>query len=339
MWYHWLIFGLIFLIAPFSLTYFFNTVLKKIELTEEQKKHKDLTIGMYILLIWLYDLLYMTIFNKWVVLSYIFGIVVINISIVNITKALINDKKNVINLLPFELIIVLGLSIYLIYIIEDTALQSIITTIIAAVYGGLFTLIGVAWTIRKGDKDRKADLTRREKERKEDLERLEKVRKEDLARIDDERREEEKKKAKPIFTYRKAHGEEKTDYSKKTCFALTRKKITEEDFDCIYHEFRAEIENSNNAGFYFKRIFLEDNWYEIQGNTLCLTNSMTTFFFRVKTPKFFILETEDFLNNKYYFQIDMCCSSSLSENTMLFTIEKLFEISMEEVEKITKVNP
>ena len=90
MWYHWVIFGLIFLIVPFSLTYFFNTVLKNIELTEEQKTHKNLTIGVYILLSWLYDLLYMAIFNKWVICAYIFGIIAIIISIVNITKALIN---------------------------------------------------------------------------------------------------------------------------------------------------------------------------------------------------------------------------------------------------------
>lgn len=41
-------------------------------------------------------------------------------------------------------------------------------SVYAALIGGGLTLIGVAWTIRKGDKDRKDDLVRRDKEKAED---------------------------------------------------------------------------------------------------------------------------------------------------------------------------
>lgn len=46
--------------------------------------------------------------------------------------------------------------------------KSAVFSILAAIIGGGITLTGVAWTIRKGDADRKADLLRIEKERKEE---------------------------------------------------------------------------------------------------------------------------------------------------------------------------
>ena len=49
------------------------------------------------------------------------------------------------------------MTVYLIYLIPEKELQAIILTIVAALYGGLITLVGVAWTIKKSDKDRKAD--------------------------------------------------------------------------------------------------------------------------------------------------------------------------------------
>lgn len=51
---------------------------------------------------------------------------------------------------------------------RDSALGVAILTMVAAAYGGLLTLGGVAWTIRKGDRDRQEDLRRRDAERKEE---------------------------------------------------------------------------------------------------------------------------------------------------------------------------
>ena len=350
MWYHWVIFGLIFLIVPFSLTYFVNTVLKNIELTEEQKTHKNLTIGVYILLSWLYDLLYMAIFNKWVICAYIFGIIAIIISIVNTTKALINNQKAVKNILPFELIIVLALTIYLIYIIKDSTLQSIIMTIVAAVYGGLFTLIGVAWTIRKGDKDRQADLTRREqerkedlermeKERKEDLERLERVRREDIARIENERTEEEKKKAKPIFAFNMVYRELDTVEGKRICYDENPM-----NFKC---EVLALLENSEHSSFTITRVYHDNKWWNIIANNVILPSKCVYFDFNfTEDVNNLFMEIKDGLDNAYYYEIKVLClgllarkQPNLSDN-MLHTIRELKEITLEEINKrITKVNP
>lgn len=59
--------------------------------------------------------------------------------------------------LVLELLFGMGIAIYLIYIIPNDTLQSIIVAIVAAVFGGLFTLIGVAWIFKKGDIERKED--------------------------------------------------------------------------------------------------------------------------------------------------------------------------------------
>ncbi len=67
-----------------------------------------------------------------------------------------NQARNVIlkwSLLQ-DFIVGVGISIYLIYIIPNDDLQTIVIAIIAAIYGGLFTLAGVAWTINKSDKDK-----------------------------------------------------------------------------------------------------------------------------------------------------------------------------------------
>ena len=56
-----------------------------------------------------------------------------------------------------DFIIGVAMSIYLVYIIPDKELQSIVIPILSAVYGGLITMVGVAWTIKKADDDKKAE--------------------------------------------------------------------------------------------------------------------------------------------------------------------------------------
>ena len=68
----------------------------------------------------------------------------------------------------FGVLLVVGISVYFIYNIPNESLQNIVLTIVAAVFGGIFTLMGVSWTIRKGDAVRRADLRRIENERKEE---------------------------------------------------------------------------------------------------------------------------------------------------------------------------
>lgn len=88
-------------------------------------------------------------------LLFVFGGIALLFLAVSILLSLGNGlsaKKNIFNLIGFILdaLSFLALMIYLIYIIpeEYENLQTIITTIIAAVLGGVLTLAGVAWTIK-----------------------------------------------------------------------------------------------------------------------------------------------------------------------------------------------
>lgn len=86
----------------------------------------------------------------------------------NLTSVFLKGNKTIQFLLPFELLLGLGLSIYLIYTIPDPGLQEIVLTIAASVLGGLLALVGVAWTIRDGNTKRQEDLQRLEDERREE---------------------------------------------------------------------------------------------------------------------------------------------------------------------------
>ncbi len=55
--------------------------------------------------------------------------------------------------IAIDLLFGLGVTSYLIYIIPNSNLQEIVLTIIASVFGGIFTLVGVAWTIKQSQKD------------------------------------------------------------------------------------------------------------------------------------------------------------------------------------------
>ena len=97
-------------------------------------------------------------------LLFIFGGIALLFLAVSILLSLSNGlsaKKNIINLIGFILdtLSFLTLMIYLIYKIptQFENLQTIITTIVAAVLGGALTLVGVAWTIKKSDKDKREE--------------------------------------------------------------------------------------------------------------------------------------------------------------------------------------
>lgn len=142
---------------------------------------------------WLYDLLYMAIFNGWLIWQFVFGVISIIIIFVNLVKTFANEVKVARFMLALELVIGLGLTIYLIYIIPIDSLRTIVTAIVAAVYGGLLTLSGVAWTIHRSDKLKK---------------------------------EEEIQKAKPIFTFRMVRSFILDMDGKKVCSDDNDKKMS-----------------------------------------------------------------------------------------------------------------
>lgn len=168
---HWFVFGLIAIIIPFAFIYFQLWMQKKWNITDEQKKNASVVTVKYILYFWFLDCLYMTIFNQWKIWIYILGIIAVIKVLYSLTITFLGKKqKNVILdiSLLLDFLLGVGLTVYLIYKITDAQLQNIVTAIVAAIYGGFITLVGVAWTIRKGDKDRDDDLKRRDAEKAEE---------------------------------------------------------------------------------------------------------------------------------------------------------------------------
>lgn len=170
---HWFVFGLIAVVIPFAFIHFQHWSQKKLSFTEEQKKNANVVTVKYILYFWFLDCLYMTLFNQWILWIYILGIITLIKIFYGLTITFLGKKQKsaIFDLsIVFDFLLGVGLTVYLIYLIPDkfNNLQTIVTAIVAAVYGGLLTLVGVAWTIRKGDKDREEDLGRRDKEKAED---------------------------------------------------------------------------------------------------------------------------------------------------------------------------
>ena len=181
----WIIFAALIVLIPVGFGYFGVLCTKKFNPNEQQKKNMNVTLGKATLLFWLYDLLFMAIFNQWRVMIYIFGLLSIVIIFTNIIGVFLSENKLLNKMISFDLLVGAGLSVYLIYILPNEQLKTIVTAVVAALYGGILTLVGVAWTIRHSDKERK---------------------------------DEEKKKAKPIFTFNMVLDEIKDIRTKKVCF-------------------------------------------------------------------------------------------------------------------------
>ena len=144
----WVIFGIAFIYFPVLFIGLLSIELKQKHSNEEKKQKAVRNVIKYIILYWLYDLFYMSVFNKWLVLTCIFGTVAAVIVFYNLTKVFLTGEETTRFLLPFDLVFGVGLSVYVIYIIPNETLQTIVLTITAAVFGGILTLVGVAWTIK-----------------------------------------------------------------------------------------------------------------------------------------------------------------------------------------------
>lgn len=173
MWWQWLIFALLLIVFPLGLGSLAVWIKKKNKLTKEQERVMYINLAKYMLFYWLCDLFYMSFIIDSVVCKYVFGGSIMLIIFYNLSCSVINQSSHKRHgIIRFgiiqDFVVGVGISIYLIYIISDTALQQIMLAIVAAIYGGLFTLVGVAWTIKKGDADRNAELKRIEGERKEE---------------------------------------------------------------------------------------------------------------------------------------------------------------------------
>lgn len=264
----------------------------------EQVKAANVRLGKYIMFYWLLDLFYMACFNQWLVLQFVFGGLSILIVFYNLTVAFLSEIKTNRWLLLTDFILGIGLTVYLIYICPNNSLQEILIPTISAVYGGLLTLIGVAWTIKSNNKDRKADLER----------------------IENERKEEERKKAKPLFTFNMFDHIPSTKDGRKMCFT-----IEDLNQDCSVH---AEIENSEKSSFEIKRLYHDKKWYEVNGNTVILPNSKVLFAFNFNDVFNIYLEIVDSLGYNYYYKLKVLhLLTGQGDGKHFHTIREIKEIS------------
>lgn len=227
------------------------------------------------------------------------------------------------------LIIVFGIAVGISFAIyyatkSDNDLQIILTTMLAAVYGGLLTLVGVAWTFKKSDKDRAADYIAKEKERLEDLAKRDEERKQDWDRRDAERREDERKKYKPVFhvfnsVYTgKVRLVSSLDFIKNEGFSY--KANDELKFPCAIEQFM--IKNIDFSVFYVYGFKINGNIVKL--NSFCFVNKdeylginfPDHFFTKQKIESFSIL-TIDLLENIYEtdfsFNSETACYPYLTE--------------------------
>lgn len=300
MWWKWLIFIIIIIVTPFAVAYVGVCVKRKNKLTKEQEKAIEVNIIKFVLFYWLVDLFYMSFIIDNLVCKFIFGGLVVLIVLYNLSMAFLKQTvKNGNELLKLGLlqdfVVGIGMSIWLIYLMPDSDLQTIAMTMVAAVYGGLLTLVGVAWTIRKGDK----------------------YRKEDLMRIEKERKEEDRRKYSPVFSV----VNKNIDMKKCVIIALDDVEnidkivIQSDDTDNIRLQ-PICIENSSKVEFYVYGFLFDDEFYAAPEKFLIKKDYYFVVHF-LKALRFarnyeISLCIEDLIENKYSVKL----SSVIKDNAM-----------------------
>jgi hypothetical protein len=141
-----------------------------------KKKKTGLTLNNETVLCFLFDFIiyslsdffFMTGFNHWLEWEFVLGCLIIVFSLGDFVYAFLKVQsasgfKRVCSIITF--IMWIGVTIYLLYSIpnEYQNLQEILFPFVSGVYGGLITLIGVAWSIRwtykENEKKRKEEIT------------------------------------------------------------------------------------------------------------------------------------------------------------------------------------
>lgn len=145
----WAIFTFIATGIPSVIFASLNYQKKERNISTNEIKAYSVTSFKVIVLWWLLDLLFISIVKNWEIWPFIFGFLALLLIFYNLAISFLYKRKNSNFFLLQDFILGIGLTIYLLYIIPDEKLQGIMITIISAVYGGLITLVGVAWTIKE----------------------------------------------------------------------------------------------------------------------------------------------------------------------------------------------
>ena len=307
---YWISFGLIAAIIPIGIFMFIGWCATKMDPkpTKEQYARAGARGFYYTFFYWLCDLFYMACFINDLICKYVFGGSILVIIFVNLARAFTSPKeKKTFDRIGMvqDFLVGTGLTIYLIYIVPNEEIRTIVIAVIAAIYGGFIGLVGVGWTIRKSDKDRKED---------------------------------EIKKARPFFSYNMLRREPTLNIVvQKIC--LFDVSIENQD-KC---EVNVELENSNLSPFEIKRIHHDNKWAEAQGNTMVLPGGKCILNFRfTDNPLHIFLELEDLLKNKHYYQLRVLTlgpGALSSSGKFLHTVNEIKEISEIEMNKLIKEEP
>lgn len=196
----------------------------------------------------------------------------------------------------------IGFTIYLLYIIPFPLLQEVMIPIVSAVYGGLITLVGVAWTIKKTEKDRKED---------------------------------EMKKAEPMFSFSMLYGEAFANNYSKICFSSYE---LDKNYNC---ESFVVIENSIQSSFEMKSIYHDGKKYQLQGNTKMISaspNDKCLLSFRFNSPNDIYLIIEDILGNIFYYRVMVLCNFGklTKEGKYCHTVREIKKVDISTLEKEIK---
>lgn len=295
---HWIVFGLILAAIVPGWISLYRLATKNHKPTKKEKVAfgQNMIVGTFFII--LADCFYMTCFNRWDIASYVLGILLTLIVFYNLWNVFVSARprsglEKWSSLLDF--VVGIGVSVYLIYITQDQSLQNILIAMVAAVYGGMLTLAGVVLTIRKSDRDRE---------------------------------EEEKKRAKPVFTFNMFTEEPVKPEFTKACFPMLEE---EGGYPC---EAYVEVENSNLSSFTMKKIKHDGRWFELEGNTTLIPGNQCVLSFRFESPFKIFLEAEDSLEIAHFYSMKvLSCPIKTTSGRFFHTLREIKETTVTEAEK------
>lgn len=119
-------------------------------------KHNICKILIFYLLA---DVFWVALILESIVFQFLAGGACMIIIFVNLAEVILSGQEFNIWLVLHDFVAGVALTVFLIYIIPDATLRNIVLTIAAALYGGILTLVGVAWTIKDGQ-DRETETKR-----------------------------------------------------------------------------------------------------------------------------------------------------------------------------------
>lgn len=264
------------------------------------KKHICVTslklVSFYLLL----DLFYMSFIINNLLLKFVFGILTVLIILYRLSISFLSGSKFPKWYLVQDFVLGIGLTIYLVFIIPNNNLQTIVTAIVAAVYGGLLTLVGVAWTIKHGEK---------------------------------QKREDELAKAKPLFTFNIINVEEPDITNRKLCFIYDRDSFIGEFKTPDGMVSYMELENSANSSFIIKRLYFDNYWHKPSANNTLLPNNMLLVqLYRKNIIEHPIMEIEDIYERKFYYDLMFVCLPTY-QNIRFCSLGELKEITQQELKE------